>query len=64
MARDFGKLGVYVGEILATEIDSEGEDKVEETFVVEYTNGDRTRTEIAKTRTRTNLSTLKISTTP
>ena len=41
IARDFGKKGVFLGEVVAVEYDSEDVDKNEDIFVVEYTDGDR-----------------------
>jgi hypothetical protein len=41
IARDFGKKGVFLGEVVAVEYDSEDVDKIEDIFVVEYTDGDR-----------------------
>jgi hypothetical protein len=41
IARDFGKKGVFLGEVIAVEYDSEDVDKNEDIFVVEYTDGDR-----------------------
>ncbi len=41
VARDFGKKGVFLGEIVAVEYDSEDIDKVEDIYVVKYTDGDR-----------------------
>ncbi len=41
MARDFGEAGVFRGEIVRVEYDSEDEDKVEPVvYVVQYTDGD------------------------
>jgi hypothetical protein len=41
IARDFGKKGVFLGQVVAVEYDSEDVDKNEDIFVVEYTDGDR-----------------------
>jgi hypothetical protein len=41
IARDFGEKGVFTGEVVAVEHDSEDIDKIEAIFVVEYTDGDR-----------------------
>ncbi len=41
VARDFGDAGVFEGEIVQVEYDSEDIDKVEPIYVVEYTDGDR-----------------------
>jgi hypothetical protein len=40
IARDFGNKGVFLGEVVAVEYDSEDVDKNEDIFVVEYTDGD------------------------
>jgi hypothetical protein len=41
IARDFGDAGVFEGEIVQVEYDSEDIEKVEPIYVVEYTDGDR-----------------------
>ena len=41
IARDFGVKGVFLGEVVAVEYDSEDVDKNEDIYVVEYTDGDR-----------------------
>ena len=41
IARDFGVMGVFVGKVVAVEYDSEDVDKIEDIYVVEYTDGDR-----------------------
>jgi hypothetical protein len=41
IARDFGKKGVVLGQVVAVEYDSEDVDENEDIFVVEYTDGDR-----------------------
>ena len=41
IARDFGVKGVFVGKVVAVEYDSEDVDKIEDIYVVEYTDGDR-----------------------
>jgi hypothetical protein len=41
VARDFGEAGVFRGEIVGVEYDSEDEGKVEPVYVVQYTDGDR-----------------------
>jgi hypothetical protein len=41
IARDFGNKGVFLGEVVAVEYDSEDVDKNEDIYVVEYTDGDR-----------------------
>jgi hypothetical protein len=41
VSRDFGKQGIFHGEVMAVEYDSADEDKVEPIYVVEYTDGDR-----------------------
>jgi hypothetical protein len=40
VSRDFGKLGIFHGEVKAVEYDSADEEKVEPIYVVEYTDGD------------------------
>jgi hypothetical protein len=40
VSRDFGKKGIFHGEVIAVEYESADEDKVEPIFVVEYTDGD------------------------
>jgi hypothetical protein len=41
IARDFGVKGVFLGQVVAVEYDSEDVDKIEDIYVVEYTDGDR-----------------------
>ncbi len=41
VARDFGKAGVFIGEVVELDYDSEDVDKVEPVYVVQYTDGDR-----------------------
>jgi hypothetical protein len=41
VARDFGDAGVFIGEIVQVDYDSEDIDKVEPIYVVQYTDGDR-----------------------
>ncbi len=41
VSRDFGKKGIFHGEVIAVEYESSDEDKVEPIYVVEYTDGDR-----------------------
>jgi hypothetical protein len=41
VSRDFGKAGIFHGEVKAVEYDSADEEKVEPIYVVEYTDGDR-----------------------
>ncbi len=41
ISRDFGKQGIFHGEVKAVEYDSADEEKVEPIYVVEYTDGDR-----------------------
>ncbi len=41
VTRDFGHAGVFLGEIVQVDYDSEDKDKVEPIYVVEYTDGDR-----------------------
>ena len=41
IARDFGNKGVFLGQVVAVEYDSEDVDKNEDIYVVEYTDGDR-----------------------
>jgi hypothetical protein len=41
VARDFGKAGVFIGEIVDIDYDSEDVDKEEPVYVVVYTDGDR-----------------------
>ncbi len=41
VARDFGKAGVFIGEVVEIDYDSEDVDKVEPVYVVQYTDGDR-----------------------
>ncbi len=40
-SRDFGKKGIFHGEVIAVEYESADEDKVEPIFVMEYTDGDK-----------------------
>jgi hypothetical protein len=39
VSRDFGKKGIFHGEVIAVEYESSDEDKVEPIYVVEYTDG-------------------------
>jgi hypothetical protein len=41
VARDFGDAGMFRGEIIQVDYDSEDVDKVEPIYVVQYTDGDR-----------------------
>ena len=41
VARDFGKQGVFVGEIIALEYDSGDDAKDDPFYVVQYTDGDQ-----------------------
>ncbi len=41
VSRDFGKQGIFHGEVMAVEYDSADKEKVEPIYVVEYTDGDR-----------------------
>jgi hypothetical protein len=41
VSRDFGRKGIFHGEVIAVEYDSEDQDKVEPIYVVEYTDGDK-----------------------
>ena len=41
VSRDFGKAGIFHGEVKAVEYDSADEEKVEPIYVIEYTDGDR-----------------------